>query len=461
MTPTNAAVAAGEAPLSVEEAERAAQAVLDTAGADDVEVVVAASRSGVTRYANSQIIQNTVRLELRAYVRVAVGQKLASATTNQLDAGHMQKAANHALEAARASREDPDFPGLPVASDFGPAPALMRYDSATAAATPATRADAVGGILRATKGAHAAGVFETGAHAYALFSSTGMKCYDAYTRCVMTCLADNGESTGWGEDSSHALADVDHEEEARRALHKAEKGRGAKDLDPGTYRVVLEPPAAAMLVEYLAYAGFGAKQVLEGESFLEALAGEKVAAPAVTVSDDVAHPGSVGIGFDFEGVPRRRVAVIDKGVATGPVSDTRTARKLGGETTGHFSGSDEFGPYASNVVLEAGDRSDEELIRGVDEGLLVTRFHYVNVLDRPETLLTGMTRDGTFRISGGEIAEPVHNFRFTQSVLKALASVEGVGRGLQAFAPEFGSFGSTVAPALAVGEFRFTSRTSH
>ena len=198
MTPTNAAVAAGEAPLSVEEAERAAQAVLDTAGADDVEVVVAASRSGVTRYANSQIIQNTVRLELRAYVRVAVGQKLASATTNQLDAGHMKKAANHALEAARASREDPDFPGLPVASDFGPAPALMRYDSATAAATPATRADAVGGILRATKGVHAAGVFETGAHAYALFSSTGMKCYDAYTRCVMTCLADNGESTGWG-----------------------------------------------------------------------------------------------------------------------------------------------------------------------------------------------------------------------------------------------------------------------
>ena len=113
------------------------------------------------------------------------------------------------------------------------------------------------------------------------------------------------------------------------------------------------------------------------------------------------------------------------------------------------------------MVLEAGDRSDEELIREVDEGLLVTRFHYVNVLDRPETLLTGMTRDGTFRISGGEIAEPVHNFRFTQSVLKALASVEGVGRGLQAFAPEFGSFGSTVAPALAVGEFRFTSRTSH
>ena len=461
MTPTEAEVVAGGSPLTPDEAERAASAVLGTAGADGVEVVVAASRSGVTRFANSEIIQNTVRLELRAYVRIAVGQKLASATTNQLHESHMRKAANHALEAARASREDPDFPGLPEAQEFGPAPALMRYDAATAAATPAQRADAIGGILRATGGAHAAGVFETGSHAYALFSSTGMECFDAYTRCVMTCLADNGDATGWGEESSHALAEVDYEEGARRALVTADKGRGATDLEPGTYRVVLEPPAVATLIEYLSYAGFGAKQVLEGESFLEARAGQKVADPAVTVADDVGHPRSVGIGFDFEGVPRQRVAVIDAGVATGPVSDTRTAPKLDGATTGHFSGSDEFGPYASNVVLEAGDRSTEELIGAVDDGLLVTRFHYVNVLDRPETLLTGMTRDGTFRIRGGEIAEPVHNFRFTQSVLEALASVEGVGRDLRAFAPEFGSFGSTVAPALAIGEFRFTSRTSH
>ncbi|MDQ5816188.1 MAG: TldD/PmbA family protein [Actinomycetota bacterium] len=461
MSPSEQAVAAGELPLSQDEAEQAAGAILDIAGADGVEVVVAASRSGVTRFANSQIIQNTVRSELRAYVRIAVGQKLASATTNQLDAAHMQKAANQALEAARASREDPDFPGLPEAREFGSAPALMRYDAMTAAATPAQRADAVAAILRATEGTSAAGVFETSSHAYALLSSTGMKCYDAFTRGVMTCLADNGDATGWGEDSSHALADVDYEEGARRALDKAQEGRGAIDMDPGTYRVVLEPPAVAMLIDYLSYAGFGAKQVLEGESFLEALAGHQVADPAVTIADDVGYPGSVGIGFDFEGVPRRRVAVIDKGVATGPVSDTRTARKLGGATTGHFSGSDEFGPYAGNVVLEAGDRSDEELLEGVDDGLLVTRFHYVNVLDRPETLLTGMTRDGTFRIREGERAEPVHNFRFTQSVLKTLASVEGIGRDLRAFAPEFGSFGSTVAPSLAVGEFRFTSRTSH
>jgi predicted Zn-dependent protease len=274
-------------------------------------------------------------------------------------------------------------------------------------------------------------------------------------------LLDTGEATGWGEASSHRRSDVDEEEAARRALDKARAGRAAEEARPGVYEVVLEPAAVATLVEYLSYAGFGAKQKLDGDSFLSERAGEAVAAPEVTIADDVFHPSSVGIGFDFEGVPKQRVAVIDGGRATRPVNDLRTAARLGDDPTGHSSGSNEFGPYASNVVLEAGERSLDELVGGIDDGLLVTRFHYVNILDRPRTLLTGMTRDGTFRIQGGRLAGAVRNLRFTESVLDALATTRGVGRELSAFAPEFGSFGSAAAPALSLGEFHFTSATSH
>ena len=111
--------------------------------------------------------------------------------------------------------------------------------------------------------------------------------------------------------------------------------------------------------------------------------------------------------------------------------------------------------------MSAGEADTRDLVGAVSEGLLVTRFHYVNILDRPATLLTGMTRDGTFRIRGGEVAEPVRNLRFTQSVLEALASAVGIGREQRAFAPEYGSFGSTVVPPLHLGKFEFTSTTSH
>lgn len=238
-------------------------------------------------------------------------------------------------------------------------------------------------------------------------------------------------------------------------------GASARDVRPGAYEVVLEPAAAAGLVEYLSYAGFGAKQVIDGQSFLSSRSGETVASSAITIADDVFHPSSVGIGFDFEGVPKQRVAVIDRGRATRPVNDLRTAAKLGASLTGHFSGSNELGPYAANVVLEPGDSSIDELIAGVEDGLLVTRFHYVNILDRPRTLLTGMTRDGTFRIRGGELVGAVRNLRFTENVLDALATAQRVGSRLAAFAPEFGSFGSAAAPALRLGEFNFTSSTTH
>ncbi|HET7483645.1 MAG TPA: TldD/PmbA family protein [Actinomycetota bacterium] len=448
-------------PVSPDEARRAADAVLGHPGADDVEVLITGSAQGLTRYARSGIIQNTNRKEIRAQVRVVVGDRVATASTTQLEPARLQATADRALAAAKSSPPDADFSGLPRPDDVGAAHGVFRWDEATAVKDPQTRARKVEQILAITAGTESAGIFETGSHAFALHSSTGIDCYDAFTRCVTLCLVDTGDATGWGDASSHAFDDVDVATVAQRAVDKARSGAGARDAEPGTYEVVLEAPAVATLLEYLSWIGMGAKQVIEGESFLSTKTGERIGPEGITITDDVWHPRSVGIGFDLEGVPKKRVAVIDEGVAREPVTDLRTAAKLGTTSTGHYSGSNEYGPYASNVVLEGGDQDLSELIGGVSDGILVTRFHYVNVLDRPSTLLTGMTRDGTFRIRGGEVAEPIHNFRFSQSALEALRTTSGIGREVEAFAPDYGSFGSIVAPALRVGSFTFSSKTSH
>jgi PmbA protein len=448
-------------PLNEATARRAARSVLDAPGADGVEVLVSASSTGVTRFANSQIIQNIARKEVRAYVRVAIGDRVASSGTNQLDPAHMKTALAGAFEAAKSTRSDPDFPGFAQPERVGRAQAVGRWDEATATASPALRAEAVNRIGRASGAGNAAGIYETSSYAFGVFSSVGVDCFDAYTRCAMTCLVDTGESTGWGDSSSHAMDEVDVEAAARRAARKAEAAKEPRAAAPGTYEVVLEPAATGTLLEYLSYAGFGAKQVLEDESFLARHAGKEVGAQSINILDDVWHPRSIGIGFDFEGLPRRKVPVIERGRALGPVSDLRTARQLGIEATGHASGSNEYGPYAANVVLQPGDKTLEELIGAVARGFLVTRFHYVNILDRPATLLTGMTRDGTFALEDGAVTGPVHNFRFAQNVLSALATAQGVGRDLVSLAPEFGGFGSTVAPAVHLGEFEFVSSTSH
>lgn len=448
-------------PLAPADARAAAGAVLDLPGSDAVEVVVSASDVALTRYARSTIIQNTVRSELRAHIRVVAGERVAVASTNQLDRDSMVRAGERALRAASASPPDEQFPGLAAPEKVGRAEGVFRWDNETATASPEDRARAVRDILSASGADNAAGVFETSSHCHATINSLGIDCWDAFTRCVTTCLVDLDGGTGWGESSSQALSHVDTEAVARTAADKAARSLDPVAADPGLYEVILEPSATAMLVEYLAYMGMGAKQVIDGESFLTERTGELVGAENVTIADDVFDDRSVGIGFDLEGVPKKRVPVIDRGRAVGPVTDLRTAAALGLAATGHASGSTEFGPYAFNPVLSPGDVDKAELIAGVEDGILVTRFHYVNVLDRPTTLLTGMTRDGTFRIRNGELAEPVHNFRFSQSVLDALKNTTGVGSDATAFAPDYGSFGSNVAPSLRIGEFNFASTTSH
>src|SRR5687768_5297517 len=152
--------------ITSDDARTAAETILGLPGADGVEVTVNASASGVTRYANSQIIQSTERDELRVYVRVVTEGRLATATTNQLSPDRLERAARNALEAARSSLPDESFTGLADPAEVGRAEPIERVDPRTGAATAGERAAAVRSILDAAGRGSAAGVVETGEQAY-------------------------------------------------------------------------------------------------------------------------------------------------------------------------------------------------------------------------------------------------------------------------------------------------------
>jgi predicted Zn-dependent protease len=108
--------------------------------------------------------------------------------------------------------------------------------------------------------------------------------------------------------------------------------------------------------------------------------------------------------------------------------------------------------------MSAGTMSRDELIGGLDRGLLVTRFHYTNVVHPKLAIITGMTRDGTFLVEGGKIVGPVRNLRYTQSYLDALAGVSAVSRERKAVR---GFLGAAVVPALRIDGWTFTGVTEH
>jgi predicted Zn-dependent protease len=442
-----------------EEIRRVANAALEVPGADDVEVLFVHEWGGLTRFASSSIHQSTWREDTGVRVRVVTGDRVGVAETNVFSARGARSAAESALEMAGVVAPDPAFPGLAPAD---PVEDTSRFDEATATTTPQRRAEGVAELVGAcADGFAAAGAFETMANEVAVANTHGQFCWAPTTLASLTTVVTGGDGgSGFAEVFGSAAGGIDPAELGRRASDKAVASQRPRDLEAGRYTVVLEPSAVSTLVGFLAWIGFGGRVLAEGRSCFSGREDTRVAAEAVTIVDDAMAPGTLGIPFDFEGVTRSRVPLIERGVFRGGVHDLRTAKQVGARTTGHALPSpNPEGPFPLNLVMEPGDATVDDMVADTERGVLVTRFHYSNVVHAVESTITGMTRDGTFLIEDGEVAYPVKNFRFTQSILDALRDTTMIGRETE-LASEF-FFSASRVPALKVESFNFSGRSDH
>jgi PmbA protein len=437
-----------------------AEAALDLPGADGAEVLVVHDWTGLTRFAGSAIHQSTFREDTGIKVRVVSGGRVGVASTNEMTKEGAARAARSALELAEMAAPDPLFPGLAPRADAPERP--DSFDEHTASTTPRDRAESVALLVaECGEGFHAAGACETTASEVALANSEGQLCHTALTQATVSTVVSGGDGgTGFAEVTAGRFGEIDAADVGRRAFEKARSSRSPQELDPGRYEVVLEPPAVATLLAFLAYLGFGGRAIAEGRSCFSDSIGKKMMSDRVTIVDDALSSQTIGMPFDFEGTPKKRVTLVDRGVVKGGVHDRRSARQAGTETTGHaLPPPNPEGPFPLNLFLEPGDAQLADMVAGTERGLLVTRFHYSNIVHPTAAVITGMTRDGTWLIENGRIAHSVKNFRFTQSIIEALHDVEAVGAETE-LASEF-FFAASRVPALKVSSFQFTGKSDH
>jgi len=202
---------------------------------------------------------------------------------------------------------------------------------------------------------------------------------------------------------------------------------------------------------------FGGLSVQEQRSCLTGRVGERLFGENINIRDDVFHPLQAGAPFDGEGMPRRRVSLVEKGMVKSLVYSRRTSQKAGVEPTGHgFPLPNEFGEMPLNIVVDGNRHPLDEIIRSTERGLLVTRLWYIREVDPYQKLMTGMTRDGTFWVEDGEVKHGVKNLRFNQSLIAMLNQVEMMSQPQRAAGEE--SF-EMVVPAMKVRDFNFSSLT--
>jgi predicted Zn-dependent protease len=443
----------GEALRLAQEVVRLAEA----AGATEAEALVVAGESSLTRFANSEIHQNVTSSEIQANLRFVVGRRVGVTSSGRTDAEGIRALVERAAAIAANVEELEDWAGLPGAASAEQLD--VAWSDGTAAASPELRAAGARAVIAAADaaGVTAFGSFSTDAEAVAVANSRGVAAAERRTTSQLLTVSmgpDNG--TGYAEQCAIDATTIDA---AAIGLESAERARASANpvsIDPGDYPVVLHHYAVVDLLDMLGYLGFSALAVQEDRSFWEA--GRRVGSPLVTITDDGRDPNGLPMGFDAEGVPKQRLALLDAGVCRDLAFDQQTGARAGRGSTGHgLPAPNPYGPFPTNMVMNAGDASLEELVGGLDRGLLVTRFHYTNPVHSKKVIITGMTRDGTFLVEGGRIVGPVRNLRFTMSYLDALANVEAVSRERRCIR---GFLGGTVVPSVRLSSFSFTGATA-
>lgn len=439
--------------LSRDDARALAERVLRMSRAEQARVTINSGDTGNTRFAQNQISTSGDVTDTTVTVTTAYGRRVASSATNRLDDASLRAAVQTSELLAPLSPEDPEYLG-----ELG-AMAVPERDgvvASTASLSPEDRARAVAEVTRpaAQRNLVATGYTVHGTGSTAVMTTRGQFAYQASSNAnfTTTVRTPDGIGSGWAGTGMFDWDELDASALAAEAMDKAERSRGARDVEPGRWVTILEPTAVGNMVG-LMMGNLGARAADEGRSYFSRpgggnRVGERFLDPRITIWSDPMDPRVRSSPFDGQGLPNRRETWVENGVLRTLQYGRFWAQRQNQEPTG----------FPTGYYMEGGDATLDDMIRSTERGLLVTRFWYIRSVDPRTILFTGLSRDGTFMIENGRVAYPVKNLRWNESPIFMLNNVEMMGRPVRVSPSESSEIASAViVPPLKVRDFTFTS----
>lgn len=396
-----------------------------------------------------------------AGLRVLIGKRMGASYTSDLSPEGIQQMVRSAIDLAALTSEDP-FAGLPEAAELGALQGDLQLFSDETAQLPteqriamAKRAEAAALAVdpRITNSEGAS--FDSSVNGRVFANSRGFLGSYRTSYCSVSAVpvaTQNGsmERDYWFSVARNYKGLEDAETVGRKAAERAIRRLGAVKVETQRVPVIFEPRISRSLLSNI-FDAIDGRAVYRKASFLAGKLGEKIADERITLIDDGTIPGLFGSSpFDDEGVPTRRTPVIERGVLKNYLLNSYTARKLNMKTTGNASRgiTGNAGIGHGNFFLEAGERSQEEIIRSVKNGFFVTELIGSGV-----NTVTGDYSRGAVGmwIRDGEFAFPVSEVTIAGTLQEMLNGIAEIGNDL-----EFR--GSVSAPTVMLGEMTVAGR---
>lgn len=424
-----------------------ADLVLKHSGGDHTLVALQDQHAGTTRFANNTVVQNVNTRRVTLTVTVAFGQRHGSAATTDLTAGAVREAVKRAEAIARVCPEDPEYLPPVAPQEYAGRPTVLPE---TVAADPEQRLQLAREAVALCRAAelNAAGVVSSSSATVGVAADTGVFAYEARADARFSVTATGENSTGWASNVHRSIDSLGVVERTRRAIEKAQRSAGAKEIPAGRYAVVLEPSAVGGILAWMTWM-LGAKDYDKGTSPFSGKLGQGIVDARLTLANRPEHPDLLGYGFTSEGLPTNALIWIDRGVLRQLAYDRFTAKQHGVEPIPTLDAPCLSGEGGTAPTVE-------ELVRATPRGILVTNFWYIRTVNPTDLTLTGMTRDGTFLIEDGEVTTAVHNLRFHESPLRALNRLDAFTVPMEASSTETGKL---LVPAMKIRDFNFSSVT--
>jgi len=413
--------------------------------------IIGENEQNTTRFANSEISQNVAITDINLSLTVYDGKKSATCSTNVMTDEGLKQLAQDA-ESLLTHVPEGEFEAFPFSTE---SVIEITPDGKLAAAFgTAERAEYVkDGVALVESGYTASGALNLNRYTIAVGNSNGDFRYCAYDNVTFNTVVTHEDGTAGGRECCSLTTPPDILSCFKNAQATAKSARNPVEPVLGAHTVILSPLAFADLASFVCYM-LNAKAVEDGASFAIGKLGQKVFGDNLTIRDEVGHPDLRPMFFDAEGNARRPLTLIEKGEVASYLYDNVLAAKHKTASTGHAVGYGQGG-YPANLVIDAGDKSMEEIIASTDKGIYINEFHYTNFVNARNLQITGLTRNGAFLIENGKLTTPMATVRFTESMLDAFSNITAISSERELI----GTWGgAALVPGVRIENFHFTSK---
>lgn len=466
----------GTAALA-EQADIASEAVaraVAVSPADMTTATVFSEQTSLTRMAGLRVHQHVTEITRRIYVRAVWDGREAHVHGDDLSESGIERLLLRSREAAAQGRKA-TLPG-----ELATSSAARQMSVASSTSGSARDAEAASAIADLTdrdrtlmllqmrdvfrrSGTDGAGNVKQQLATLAYGDSTGARRIASFPNLSVISVALDAVANASGYQcwAGGDLQLLDIEELAGKAAIRCLLGRHPKLTEPESVPVILEPAAVAQLLFHLNFRSlglFGARSAIRKQNIVYDHIGQQLTSKHVTLVDDTHATGMIRVPFDFEGLDRVRLPLIEAGVVQGIAHDLSTARTLGASSTGHaLPKAAGTGPTPQHLVMAAGDTSAADIIASTERGLLVSRLHgFVSPLSGKQGFLSGTTRDGVFLVERGKITTPIRNLRWRDRIFEAFSRIDAVSTEREMhFTDELPFPTQTLVPTVRLSGFNF------